>query len=261
VAGTEFAVQAGTRDRNHYPHQRVLLSLYEKEIRMNKSIPGLKRVFFYSTCALAFSTAGGLANAHVCMNKPYGQGYTQPNHHHHMPGHPGRMNPYRHPAYRHGAPMSGERYNRGDDKTTRYRQTQPSGDTLPLQAQEPDIVDTATAAGDLNTLIKAVVAADLYDTLRGEGPYTLFAPTDAAFDNLPDGMLDELLADKDMLVAVLNYHLVPGRLTSADLLQQREFRTVQGETLSINDLKVVNADNQTANGIVHVIENVVAPSL
>jgi len=74
-------------------------------------------------------------------------------------------------------------------------------------------------------------------------------------------MLDELLADKGMLVAVLRYHIVPGRLTAADLLQQREFKTVQGQKLSINDLNVVNANIGTANGIVRVIDNVVVPSL
>ncbi len=120
--------------------------------------------------------------------------------------------------------------------------------------------ETATAAGNFNTLIKAVVAADLYDTLRGEGSFTLFAPTDAAFAKLPDGTLDGLLADKDRLVAVLSYHVVPGRLTAADLLQQREFKTVQGQTLSIGALDVVSADIETANGIIHVIGNVMLPN-
>ena len=74
-------------------------------------------------------------------------------------------------------------------------------------------------------------------------------------------MLDELLADKDMLAAILSYHVVAGRLTAADLLQQREFKTVQGQALSINDLDVISADHETTNGIVHVIENVVVPRL
>ena len=105
------------------------------------------------------------------------------------------------------------------------------------------------------------MAADLYDTLRADGPFTLFAPTDAAFAKLPDGMLEGLLTDKEMLVAVLGYHLVPGRLTAADLVQQREFETVQGQTLSIDELSVVTADIDTANGIVHIIDSVVMPSL
>lgn len=74
-------------------------------------------------------------------------------------------------------------------------------------------------------------------------------------------MLDELLADKDMLAAILSYHVVAGRLTTADLLQQRDFKTVQGQALSINDLDVISADHETVNGIVHVIENVVVPRL
>jgi uncharacterized surface protein with fasciclin (FAS1) repeats len=122
------------------------------------------------------------------------------------------------------------------------------------------MIATATAAGNFNTLIKAVVAADLYDTLRAEGPFTLFAPTDDAFAKLPEGMLDGLLTDKETLVAVLGYHLVLGRLSAADLLQQREFKTVQGQTLSIDQLSVVNADIGTANGMVHVIDSVVMPS-
>ncbi|MGB5298517.1 MAG: fasciclin domain-containing protein, partial [Thiogranum sp.] len=154
-----------------------------------------------------------------------------------------------------------EGFNKNADETRQNQDTRISSNTAPPHAHEPDLIETATAAGDFNTLIKAVVAADLYDTLRGEGPFTLFAPTDGAFAKLPDGMLDELLANKDMLVAVLSYHVVPGRLTAADLLQQRELKTVQGQTLSIAALDVVSADIGTANGIVHIIGNVVMPSL
>jgi len=107
----------------------------------------------------------------------------------------------------------------------------------------------------------AVVAADLYDTLRREDPFTVFAPTDGAFAKLPEGMLDGLLTDKDALVSVLSYHVVPGRLTAADLLQEREVKTVQGQTLSIDALSVVTADIETANGMVHVIDSVLMPSL
>ena len=89
----------------------------------------------------------------------------------------------------------------------------------------------------------------------------MFAPTDSAFAKLPEGMLDGLLTDTDALVSVLSYHVVPGRLTAADLLQQREFKTVQGQTLSVDALSVVTADIETANGIVHVIDSVVVPSL
>lgn len=228
---------------------------------MIKPTPGSKRVLFYSTCALALSAIGGVANAHVCMKKPYGYGYMTPMYPHHMQGYSGPMKSYRYPAQSYRAPVYQEEPVEDADDTRGNHNTGTSSNTAPPQAHEPDIIETATAAGDFNTLIKAVVAADLYDTLRGKGPFTLFAPTDAAFAKLPDGMLDELLADKDLLIAVLSYHVVPERLTAADLLQQREFKTVQGQTLSINDLNVVSADMETTNGIVHVIENVVVPSL
>jgi len=89
----------------------------------------------------------------------------------------------------------------------------------------------------------------------------VFAPTDGAFAKLPEGMLDGLLTDKDALVSVLSYHVVPGRLTAADQLQQREFKTVQGQTISVDALSVVTANIETANGMVHVIDSVMMPSL
>lgn len=228
---------------------------------MTKPTPRIKRVFVYSTCALAFSAIGGIANADMCMKKPYGQGYMTPMHPRHLQGYSGPMKPYGYPAHGYRAPAYREGFNKDADETRQNQDTRTSSNTAPPHAHEPDLIETATAAGDFNTLIKAVVAADLYDTLRGEGPFTLFAPTDGAFAKLPDGMLDELLANKDLLVAVLSYHVVPGRLTAADLLQQRELKTVQGQTLSIAALDVVSADIGTANGIVHIIGNVVMPSL
>ncbi len=228
---------------------------------MTKLTPRIQRVMFYSTCALALTAIAGAANAHICMKKPYGQGYMTPMHPHHMQGYSGPMKRYSYPAPSYRAPAYRQGFNEDADETRQNQDTPTSSSTAPPRAQEADIIQTATAAGNFNTLIKAVVAADLYDTLRGKGPFTLFAPTDAAFAELPDGVLDELLADKDRLVAVLSYHVVPGRLTAADLLQQRELKTVQGQTLSISALNVVSADIETANGIVHVIDNVVVPSL
>ena len=228
---------------------------------MTTLIPRIQRVMFYSTCALALTAIGGAANANICMKKPYGQGYMTPMHPHHMQGYAGPMKRYAYPAPSYRAPASRQGFNADVDETGQNHDTPTAPSTAPPRAHEADIMETATAAGNLDTLIKAVVAADLYDTLRGEGPFTLFAPTDAAFAELPDGMLDELLADKDMLLAVLSYHVVPGRLTAADLLQQRELKTVQGQTLSIGALNVVRADIETATGIVHVIDNVVVPSL
>lgn len=228
---------------------------------MTKPTPRIQRVIFYSTCALALTAIGGAANAHVCMKKPYGQGYMIPMHPHYMQGYSGPMKRHGYPAPSYRAPAYRQGFKEDADVTGQNQETPTSSSTAAPQAHEPDIIEAATAAGNFNTLIKAVVAADLYDTLRGEGPFTLFAPTDAAFAELPDGMLGELLADKDMLVAVLSYHVVPARLTAADLLQQREVKTVQGQTLSISALNVVSADIETANGIVHVIDNVVVPSL
>ena len=228
---------------------------------MTKLIPSIQRGMLYSTCALALTAIAGAANAHICMKKPYGQGYMTPMHPHHMQGYSGPMKRYGYPAPSYRAPAYPQGFNEGADETRQNQDTPTSSSTASPHSHEPDIIETATAAGDFNTLIKAVVAADLYDTLRGEGPFTLFAPTDAAFAELPDGMLDELLADKEMLAAVLSNHVVPGRLTAADLLQQREFKTVQGQTLSLSDLNVLSADIETANGIVHVIDKVVVPSL
>jgi uncharacterized surface protein with fasciclin (FAS1) repeats len=215
----------------------------------------------HTTCALALGAISGAASAHVCMKKPYGKSYMTPMHPHAMHGYSGAMKPYGYPkqAYRGPAYTEESASNAGEHGVQQENQAAPNSTAAP--AHGADIVATATAAGNFNTLIKAVVAADLYDTLRADGPFTLFAPTDAAFAKLPDGMLEGLLTDKETLVAVLGYHLVPGRLTAADLLQQREFETVQGQILSIEELSVVTADIDTANGIVHVIDSVVMPSL
>lgn len=132
-----------------------------------------------------------------------------------------------------------------------------------------DIVDTAVAAGNFETLVTAVQAADLVDTLKSEGPFTVFAPTDAAFAKLPKAQLDALLADKKALTAVLTYHVVPGRIMSADLVAERYLTatTVQGETVEIdarisvrvNEANVVQPDIAASNGVIHVIDTVILP--
>lgn len=228
---------------------------------MTRPTQRIRRVLFCSTYALALGAISGAASAHVCMKKPYGQGYMAPIHPYAMQGYAAPMKLYGYPVHTHRAPAYHAESAKDAGETGRQQAKQTSSSTLSAPAHQADIVETATAAGNFNTLIKAVVAADLYDTLRAEGPYTLFAPTDAAFAKLPDGMVDGLLTDKDALAAVLGYHVVPGRLTAADLLQQREFETVQGQTLSIDELSVVHADIETANGIVHVIDSVLMPSL
>jgi uncharacterized surface protein with fasciclin (FAS1) repeats len=134
-----------------------------------------------------------------------------------------------------------------------------------------DIVDTAIAADGFETLVAAVQAAELVDTLKGEGPFTVFAPTDEAFAALPEGTVENLLLpeNRDQLVAVLTYHVVPGKVMSADLAgQQVSPETVQGQTLAIdatgsavmvNAATVVQADIEASNGVIHVIDTVLIP--
>ena len=137
----------------------------------------------------------------------------------------------------------------------------PKGNTVSSSsgASGLDIVETAAAAQEFSILIRAVRAAGLDDLLRGEGPFTVFAPRDAAFAKLPEGTLDALIADKDKLVAVVSYHVLPERLTAADLLQRREFSTVQGQKLSLEKLNVASADINASNGIIHIVDAVLIP--
>ncbi|NOD35169.1 MULTISPECIES: fasciclin domain-containing protein [unclassified Ruegeria] len=133
-----------------------------------------------------------------------------------------------------------------------------------------DIVDTAVAAGSFETLVAAVQAAELVDTLKGEGPFTVFAPTDDAFAALPEGTVADLLKpeNKDQLVAILTYHVVPGKVMSGDLTDDMTAATVQGGDITIdldsgvmvNDANVVQADIETKNGVIHVIDKVILPA-
>lgn len=133
-----------------------------------------------------------------------------------------------------------------------------------------DIVDTAAGAGTFNTLVAAVQAADLVDTLKGEGPFTVFAPTDAAFAALPAGTVESLLLpeNKEQLVAILTYHVVPGKVMSTDLSDDMTATTVQGSDITIdldngvmvNEATVVTADIEADNGVIHVIDAVILPN-
>jgi uncharacterized surface protein with fasciclin (FAS1) repeats len=137
------------------------------------------------------------------------------------------------------------------------------------RAEHPrDIVDTAIHAGSFKTLVTAVKAADLVDTLKGEGPFTVFAPTDEAFRKLPAGTLDALLKDRKKLTAVLTYHVVPGRVMAADVVKLRAARTVQGGELKIradkggvrvDGARVVKTDITASNGVIHVVDSVLLP--
>ena len=140
-----------------------------------------------------------------------------------------------------------------------------------VAAKAADIVDTAVSAGKFNTLVTAVKAAGLVDTLKGDGPFTVFAPTDAAFAKLPKGTVEDLLKpeNKEKLVAVLTYHVVPGKVMSSDLAGKKlSAATVQGSNVDIDATKgvmvdnatVVAADIETDNGVIHVIDTVILPN-
>ena len=130
-----------------------------------------------------------------------------------------------------------------------------------------NIVETAIAAGSFKTLVEAVKAANLVDTLSGPGPFTVFAPNDAAFAKLPAGTVEGLLKDIPKLKNVLTYHVVPGKVMSNDVSKMRSARTVQGQSISIDtsdgvkvdNAKVVKADIEADNGIIHVIDSVILP--
>ncbi len=137
-------------------------------------------------------------------------------------------------------------------------------------AKAADIVDTAVSAGSFNTLVAAVQAAGLVDTLKGDGPFTVFAPTDDAFSALPEGTVEDLLKpeNKEKLIAVLTYHVVPGKVMSGDVSgKMLSVATVQGSNVDVNGMSgvsvdganVISADIETTNGVIHVIDQVILP--
>lgn len=135
-------------------------------------------------------------------------------------------------------------------------------------AHAKDIVDTAVDAGSFNTLVKAVQAAGLVETLKGPGPFTVFAPTDEAFAKLPAGTLENLLKDKEALAKVLTYHVVPGKVMAADV-KPGEAKTVQGQSVKlsaeggkvmVDGATVTAADVVASNGVIHVIDKVILPN-
>lgn len=144
----------------------------------------------------------------------------------------------------------------------------------PLRAAEAEkpktIVETAAGIDDFSTLVAAVKAGDLVKTLSGEGPFTVFAPTNEAFAKLPKGTVEELLKpeNKKKLVEILTYHVVPGKVMASDVVKVKEAKTAQGgkvkvtvkdEEVMINDAKVVKADVACSNGVIHVIDSVLLP--
>jgi uncharacterized surface protein with fasciclin (FAS1) repeats len=137
-----------------------------------------------------------------------------------------------------------------------------------------DIVDTAVSAGNFKTLVTAVQAAGLVETLKSSGPFTVFAPTDDAFAKLPQGTVDSLLKDIPRLKSILTYHVVAGKVTSADVVKLKTAKTVEGEDVKIdaatwhghkmpkvNDAQIVKADIMVDNGVIHVIDKVLMPPM
>lgn len=142
---------------------------------------------------------------------------------------------------------------------------------MPAFAQDKDIVDTAVAAGSFNTLAAALTEAGLVETLKGEGPFTVFAPTDAAFAALPAGTVEDLLKpeNKDKLVSILTYHVVPGKVMSTDLTEGMKAKTVNGAEVTItldggpkvNGAVISMPDVAASNGVIHVIDSVILPPM
>ena len=139
------------------------------------------------------------------------------------------------------------------------------------KAESKDIVDTAVSAGQFGTLAAALDAADLVDTLKGDGPFTVFAPTDEAFAKLPEGTVENLLKpeNRDQLVAILTYHVVPGKVKAADVVKLSNATTVNGADIEIqvadngvrvNDANIIKTDIGASNGVIHVIDTVILPS-
>lgn len=138
------------------------------------------------------------------------------------------------------------------------------------QTAKADIVDTAVSAGSFNTLVAAVKAAGLVETLKGKGPFTVFAPTDEAFAKLPAGTVEMLIKpeNKDKLIAILTYHVVAGEVKAADVVKLKSAKTVNGKEVKImvmdgkvmvDNANVVKTDIMTSNGVIHVIDSVIIP--
>lgn len=148
--------------------------------------------------------------------------------------------------------------------------TLPFADAYEERVEERDIVDVAVAAGEFSTLAAALDAADLVSTLKGQGPFTVFAPTDEAFERLPEGTVESLLKpeNRQRLIEILTYHVVSGKVMAAEVVNLSDAATVNGATVAIkvvdgdvmiNEAKVVTADVVASNGVIHVIDTVILP--
>jgi transforming growth factor-beta-induced protein len=137
-----------------------------------------------------------------------------------------------------------------------------------MEKSQMDIVETAVAAESFNTLVAAVKAAGLVEALKGEGPFTVLAPTDEAFARLPQGTVENLLKDKEKLAAILTYHVIPGEVMAADVMKLDKAETLQGQSVTvtkkdgavmIDNANVVKTDIVCSNGVIHVIDHVILP--
>lgn len=131
----------------------------------------------------------------------------------------------------------------------------------------PTIVDIAVSAGKFNTLVKAVEAAGLVEALSGSGPFTVFAPTDEAFAQIPEDTLQAVLQNREQLTAILTYHVVPGKLMAADVVRSNQLQTLQGQSITVtteggvqvDGANVITTDIEADNGVIHVIDRVLMP--
>lgn len=166
------------------------------------------------------------------------------------------------------------RSNSGYEETEMFKKVLITGAAavaMTTSAFSADIVDTASEAGNFATLIAAVEAAGLVETLKGEGPFTVFAPRDEAFEALPEGTLDDLLLEenRDQLVSILSYHVVSGSVASTDLTEGMTAATVEGSEVTfamegepkVNDANITQPDIEADNGVIHVIDKVIMPSM
>jgi len=214
--------------------------------------------------AAALATAPMLASAKHCPSgmkykKHAAHYYEQPYHHPHYQ--PMYMQPY-HPHY----PRT-HRYDRKHGKQYPPGR-QATGDTTPAAEATANIVDTAINAGSFNTLVDALNAAGLVETLQGPGPFTVFAPSDEAFAKIPEKIRSAIIADKDALTELLTYHVISGEVSAADVARLNSAETVQGSAITIdtsNGVKVdgasvTTADIRASNGIIHVIDTVMIPN-
>lgn len=140
--------------------------------------------------------------------------------------------------------------------------------SAPSEQMQATVVDVARQSGNFNTLVKAIEKADLIDTLKGRGPFTIFAPNDDAFNKLPQDTLNKAMSDRDMLTGILKNHVVKGRYTSRDLSAEDSLKTMQGNEIpvsvsgdknSIGDARIIQKDVMASNGIIHVIDSVLVP--